>query len=309
MSLRDVLSWFPPDTETIVGANGPFVMPDLRRIVEGPDNEHQFSRVIETQSRLLAMELATLKNGGLNEMLSGKMITLAIEGSRHFQAPAALGAMRFEGCDVIIPVGKQPVNVRTVFSKAKQQETIEGTAVAIFEESREEDTWTTLVAFPRQNVVLIASSLSYLREVLSRMRQRNTPAFPQNLPEWRYVPPGMQVWGMRHYARSQTTEDPSTPFKDGNDSDRDAIGLAFGFNLGVPNFRLTYLSGSTKSGEIVSNFTGFGELDAATRTKMGVRIIRRETGVTDVSARLHEVDVFYRVLFGLKEMLGHAVYL
>jgi len=34
-TLKEVLSWLPPDTETVIGANGPFPLPNLDELGSG----------------------------------------------------------------------------------------------------------------------------------------------------------------------------------------------------------------------------------------------------------------------------------
>ncbi len=51
---------------------------------------------------MFPLALLNFKNGGLGEFVKGKTVSLAIEGSRRFRAPRALGLMRYEGCLVIV---------------------------------------------------------------------------------------------------------------------------------------------------------------------------------------------------------------
>src|SRR5262249_48115665 len=85
---------------------------------------------------------------------------------------------------------------------------------------------------------------------LSRMQDNSGPkALPETLPEWRYVNKDVQLWGLRHYDRSQGDSDPTSPFWDPEKfvkapfHDEQAIGLTF--NYDAANGRaptITYLS-------------------------------------------------------------------
>src|SRR5713101_241108 len=100
VTVSRALSWLPADTETVIGASGPFLFPDLAG-VSAPTSGELSTTELEVRTYLnLPLFLFALKNGGLREDLKGKRVSVAIEGSRHFRSPDALGAMRYEGCGI-----------------------------------------------------------------------------------------------------------------------------------------------------------------------------------------------------------------
>jgi hypothetical protein len=100
--LTQALSWLPDDTETIIGANGPFPIPDLNGLGNTPGQAELSTAKLELRTRSLPMTLFNFKNGGLSQALKGKAVAFALEGSRHFRPPAALGEMRYEGCEIAV---------------------------------------------------------------------------------------------------------------------------------------------------------------------------------------------------------------
>jgi hypothetical protein len=69
------------------------------------------------------------------------------------------------------------------------------------------------VAFPDDQVMFVATNPLFLKETLVRMRgSHEEKALPDTLPEWKFVNKQAQFWGLRHYAKSEANEDPSSPF-------------------------------------------------------------------------------------------------
>jgi hypothetical protein len=242
--VQQVLSWLPSDTETVVVDSEPWF----------PEK----SRELPIGLTLSAMALTPLwfKEGALREYVKNQRAVLALAGSRHFRAPRSLGLMPFEGCTIVVladnPGDRADLFFNSSAGDAVRVEEVEGQKILVFEEKRESDLWTTFVTLKRPNVLLAATNLDYLREVLARMRGNGDPrALPEILPEWRYVNTGVRFWGLRHYDRSQGDRDPTSPFWDPKKfiktafNDEQAIGLTFSYD---PANRtgpiITYLSGN-----------------------------------------------------------------
>jgi hypothetical protein len=102
IDLKTVLSWLPPDTETLQVANGPFWMSNFE--VGGQDDKDHEITVdeLEKQFEGLTLGLFNSAKGLLGKHLDGKKVLLALEGSRHFRPPAGLGELPFEGSGVAI---------------------------------------------------------------------------------------------------------------------------------------------------------------------------------------------------------------
>jgi hypothetical protein len=253
----------------------------------------------------------------LAKRLDGKRISLALEGSRHFRAPANLGEMPYEGRAIVVfsdtldhEISSFAKQARNVALKVEQ---IEGEEVSVFQEKLESDTWTTFVAFPDEHVILVATDRSYLREVLARLHRNNGQrALPNELPEWKYVNTSARFWGLRHYDRSQTQADPSSPFggrKSANFPDEQAIGLTFVFDpRDGKSATITYLSGDTSIGTKPSS-TPLGMGRAPEANALGIRYRERAPGIVEGSYSLEHLEATGFFLFVLEGMLGHAIYI
>jgi hypothetical protein len=248
LDIQQVLSWLPTDTETVVVANQTFSLPDLRK------NNANFH--IEAWLRAMVLAPLRFKNGSLLDYFQNQRVAFAMEGSRHFRSPKGFGWFPYEGCTIVVLTDDQGDHADSFFNSssgaALRVEAVEGQKILVFEETEESGLWTIFVTFRRPNILLVATNLDYLREVLSRMQDNSGPrALPETLPEWRYVNKDAQLWGLRHYDRSQRDSDQTSPFWDPEKfvkapfHDEQAIGLTF--NYGPANGRaatITYLSGN-----------------------------------------------------------------
>jgi hypothetical protein len=259
--------------------------------------------------------LFAFKNGLLSKRLQGKRVLLAVEGSRHFRAPAGLGLGPFEGCAIVVfadDIGNDAsLPIRETRKAALRVEKIQGQQVSVFQEKSEEDTWTAFVAFPNKRVVLVASDRDYLKEVLNRLQNGSGErALPSDLPEWKYVDTESRFWGLRHYDRSQAKTDPTSPIGGrltGKEPDKKAIGITFVFDPSRGRLAtITYLSGDKSLTGKASPLLALGQEDAK-----GLNIQVREIapGVEQGSYSLERIEPIDTFIFLLSCLLGHAIYL
>lgn len=313
---QNVISWLPADTETLLVARGPFWMSNFQI---GRDYRDRDTKTEDVQKAFqgLTLGLFALKDGNLEKRLEGKKILFAAEGSRHFRPPKELGELPYEGCAIAM-FGEDLGDLRDTFLKdaskdALKVDEIEGLKVAVFEEQMEQDTWTTFVAFPTKNVVLVATNRDYLQEVLSRMRTPGAKrAFPETLPEWKYVNTQAEFWGTRHFDRSQSTLDPTSPFggqKSANLPDEQAIGLTFQCDpTRDRKATLTYLSGDKNSIRRVEEgrFPSSSEPEAT--AGLHIRYRELDPGVIQSTYDLSQSQPVNWFFFVFMANLGHAVY-
>jgi hypothetical protein len=275
------------------------------------------SAELELRMRFLPLGLFGFKNGELQKALKGKAVAIAVEGSRHFRHPAALGEMRYEGCAIVVFGSATTLDrdsfMRDAAGTVVRFEDIAGSKVAVFEEQQENDSWTTYVSFPRGNIVLVATNLGYLRSVLARMRGiSGTRALPETLREWKYVDTQAPVWGLRHYQRLGAGLDPTSPFSGrqaANVPDDSAVGLAFWFEPALSRMAtVTYLSANKNASQIVRDYLGMADAESASPLELQILMSQPAPGAVEGSVPLSLKDGLYRLLFGLMAMLGHAVY-
>jgi hypothetical protein len=307
--LDEALSWLPEDTETIMGANGVFRLTDPNA-AEDPLTR-PFQNELTLRTRTLPLALLLFHNGGLSSFVNGKPVALALEGSRNFRAPTVRGVMRYEGCEIIMfgngVALDWPEFRKEAARSATQFENWEGTEVAVFDEDWGKDKWTTLVAFPKSNVMLVATNRDYLRVVLSRMRKTSeSRALPDTLLEWRYVDTHAQVWGLRHYQGAKVELDPTSPFRGdtpANVPDSDAIGATFWFNPEEETAVAAYVSLNSDPEQILARHLG-----PNSPTIADMQIIELEPGVVQAAAAVSGLDSLYNVMFGIMALMGHGVY-
>jgi len=317
-NLNQVLSWLPVDTETVLGANGPFVWDPKALYNDSPSQESLTATELEMQSRMFPLTLLNFKNGGFGDFVKGKTVSLAIEGSRRFRPPRALGLMRYEGCLVMVFTPTVSLDsgafMRAAAKSAVRFEEHNGTSVAVFEEKSEDDTWTTFVGFPRSNVAVVGTNLDYLVGLLDRMRGTpGTRALPQSLSEWKYVKANVPVWGVRHYQKQGAELDPSSPLlaqNAANVPDANAVGVTFSFAPAAERTAtVDYFSTSPDVRRILSGYLMMEDAATAAPREFQMRLRQRAAGVLEASINLSATEAIHRLLFGLMAMVGHAIYL
>ena len=317
-NLNQVLSWLPVDTETVLGANGPFAWDPTALSNDSASQERLSAKELEMQSRMFPLGLLNFKNGGLGEFIKGKTLSLAIEGSRRFRPPHALGLMRYEGCLVMVFVPTVSLDgaafMRAAANSAVRFEEHDGTRIAVFEEKSEDDTWTTFVGFPRSNEAVVATNLDYLVALLDRMQGTpGTRALPPNLSEWKRVDTKAPVWGVRHYQKQGAELDPSSPLLGQNAAnvpDANAVGVTFSFaSAAERTATVDYLSTNPNVRRILSGYLMMEDATTAAPREFQMRLRQPGAGVLEASINLSATEAMQRLLFGLMAMVGHAIYL
>lgn len=314
-NIQQVLTWFPTDTETLLVANGPFLMSDFKIGREAYSNHEVTGVELEKHFNKFTFRLFITKNDLLEKYIRGKRVLFGLEASRHFRPPADIGELPFEGCALAVFEDDIDDQRDAFMNEAAQTgariEDIEGQKTAVFEERYQQDVWKTFITFPRKNVVFAASNEQFLRQMLLRMRSPGTRrALPNSLPEWKHVNTQAQFWGLRHFDKTQAKDDPTSPFggkKAANLPDDGAIGLTYECNPSKEQKAiLTYLSNTEK--EIVK--IEEGRFPSSSEDSAGLLVQRRvlEPGVIQSTydlSRSRPLSWFFFVFMG---NLGHAVY-
>src|SRR5205085_4097487 len=200
----------PADTETLIVAHRPFLMPEDSSEKELGKPHSPLTPTVSNQTfQILALGmLLRVQDGKIAMRLHRFPVTLGLEGARHFRSPNGLGLMPYQGCHFAVfksdlgTVGD--ALMKSLESSAVRVENVEGQHIAVFQEKEEEDIWNIFVVRPRPNVLLGCTDRSYLTEVLNRIGHRETVrALPNDLPEWKQVDINSKYWGLRHYDHSQ----------------------------------------------------------------------------------------------------------
>ena len=338
--VRAILSSLPADSESLFVANGPFTFPDLTP----PDEPSVFTTPSpeELKSDFEALPLSTIgfRSGVLANRFIGEKVLVVVEASRHYRPPASLGETLFEGCS--IAVFARDVSDRTgsflkeSLASVHPPEKIEDQNVTVFNEQLESDKWTILVAFPKPNTVIACTNRDFLRDVLARMAHpagsaaaSAGAAFPDSLPEWKYVDARNRFWAIRHFDKSQAANDPTSPLApprkpadidaQAPDStptpsaaalhDEQAIGLTFNFDpYKAWAGTITYLSSDAAiAARLRESDFALSREPAAAPLKPNFREL--SPGVVSISYQLQDRQAVHFFSLMLSAVLGHAVYL
>lgn len=298
ITAQQVLTWLPEDTETVTVAQGLFTLRDVS-LKEEDDNRVMKDWELQETFEWETLGLLGLKERLVLKRLLGRRIILALQGSRNFgPPPGSLGDMSFEGCLVVVFERDLPhagALFRQVERAAFKKERIEGHSILAFQEEIEEGTWTTFLAHPRPNILLIATNADFLQEVLQRMGgKKGGRALPDSLPEWTYANTRARFWGIRH-VQPHTERDGQT------------IGVTFSFDITKERrSEVTFLS---------TNQNLFRELQDASadpsEETQGLNIRYRELrpGIVQATFDINKFDPLVYFLFYLSGWLGHGIYL
>jgi hypothetical protein len=313
--LERALSWLPSDTETVFVAKGPFTIPAAFP-QHDPVTDKVTDREVDQMLQCLPMALFDIEDGHLLQQLKGQRVDVAIEGSRHARPPSGLGGQPYEGAAIVVLGPGSQITPNAVLQKLQgesiRSEAIQGFHVLVFQKKMEDDLWTTYLAFPEKDVVVVATDRGYLEEVLTRSKGGGAQkrALPHSLPEWGVIDQKAAYFGIRHYDRSQAESDPSSPFggrKTANFPDERATGFAFSIGTATPGrVAMTYFSGDLAMTLEQSPFQ-------ILRTSSDARDIDSQfrsigPGVVQASCSFKTVEGLDFFIFLLEGFMGHAIY-
>ena len=308
LDAQQILSWLPPDTETVIVARD-FTLPDPAVLEK--------TKLYSLELAFSGLALSTWEGAykSLASHFKNQKISLAMEGSRKFRAHQGFGLMPFEGCSFIVFAeqlsDRADQYLKAASNAALRIEEIEGHNFLVFQNRLWGDTalWTAFVGFVRPDLLLVATDMGYLREVLSRIAGKNgVRALPDTLAEWGYVDTDAQFWGLRHFDRSGRDQDPSSPFWDPSKvvqspwSDEQAVGLTFSYDpLNAKRPTITYLSGNPSAGKETLSLRHDG-------SKFGVSVRELDARAFVASYNLeHPEGILFT--FYLGAFLGHMILL
>jgi hypothetical protein len=305
---QQILSWLPPDTETVIVARD-FTLPDPAVLEK--------TKIHTQEQAFSGLALRTWEGAykSLASYFKNQKISLAMEGSRKFRAHHGFGLMPFEGCTLIIFAEQLNDRAEQYFKAASATalriEEVEGHKFLVFQNRLWSDTalWTAFVGFAGPNLLLVATDVGYLREVLSRIAGKNgVRAAPETLAEWGYVDTGAQFWGLRHFDRSGRDQDPSSPFWDPSKvvkspwTDEQAVGLTFSYDpRNAKHPTITYLSGTPSAGKEALSLGHEG-------SKFGVSVRELDAQAIVASYNIERPESIM-FTFYLGAFLGHAIFL
>lgn len=201
LSWKNVLSWLPTDTETLVVAPQPFSIPPIT-------NEDE-ERVSSPAEFLRPFALGRLFDFPIiYTPIVGLRVQFAVAAVRAFHNPSALGLGPFDSCAVIKFADRLGTGLEAALVKLPKEQ-IEGVTAYVETEvdqgSRRDRLAyiTLLVAQAAPGVLLVATDRISLRTLISRRNaSASGRALPEDIPEWRLVDFSAEAWAIRHYRRS-----------------------------------------------------------------------------------------------------------
>jgi hypothetical protein len=305
-----MLSWFPADTETLMGATGLLQMPKMSRDENGLLSLDSPGEVRDWFRQYFLLLLIAR----LEREFKDAPIAAAIEGSRTFRPPNGLGMATYQGG--LIATFNEDITARAAtFVKDSASATvrtvqIEGQRVQVFEDKSEGNILTSYVAFPKPNVAVVATDESFLREVLARIGgKEGERVLPDTLPEWKHVDTNAAFWALRHYSKTEIGQCALlTPnCRAGHSTDQKPVGLTFSYTPGGSNpATIDYLSGN-------EDYLRCIQRELFRQSERGVaemKIQYRETqsGVLEGSYDLSEIESAQYFLFVLVALVGHPIF-
>lgn len=220
--IATVLSWLPPDTESVIVAKGPLLKTedtgiDVVTEVDGKGVreyavERATGRVVPfPPSPPFSLYLAEANTGLFGEIrgpnkksLELLKILWTVQAGRKFgQIEKIPGCVSYEGCDLAIFEKDVPITLVDAIKKLSAHVTQAG-SFRVYEVVAKDgrDDVPLYFAQPATNALVAATHLGFLETLLKRVDARPMElAFPANLPEWKYVDTASPAWGIHHYRK------------------------------------------------------------------------------------------------------------
>jgi hypothetical protein len=295
LAIDELLWWLPLDSETLEVRQPSALRP-------GTPLELVATIDLDSDPRAHAEILA--------RHLTGVRVKASVEGSRRFRPPTGLGGMLYEGATLYRlekPLASSATLMAELAKQALSVSRIGEFDVAEFRDTLEEDVHTSYLTMPRPDLLIVATNLEYLKDVLKRATVRSgARAFPLHLPEWRWIDVTSPYWALRHYRREHSAEDPTSPFvrePAAGVHDNGALGLAAHAERDGRTMVVHYLSKSADAVEVMQRYWSRSDESPST----AIRSV--DTGVVEVRLTAGNDDQLKLFFFHLFAALGHAIYL
>jgi hypothetical protein len=186
LRVEEVLHWLPADTQTVIVGIGSFGFPEST-----PDQESIEWNESTVRSCLLGLSM-WFTGDRLKEM-GGLQVELAIGGKQRKQ---------FETCQIIIlkeAAGEaSQVAMQAIRHSASKKIDLQDSPVSVYE-LKDRFGARSYYAEPKPGILLFATYLERVQEVLKRMDRKDTPrALPKHLSEWQQLNAESRLWAIWH---------------------------------------------------------------------------------------------------------------
>ena len=249
LNVSNVIGWLPPNTETLIVANGP-----IAAAVKSAQSFDLAASLAQSVAFRLFRFRATQD---LIRPLDGAHIRFAVEGARAFRRPQGFGLSTYDGCHIIVfdnaDIDLIDQFLHSVETASVSKTKIDGIVALQLKWRAERDAWTAFVVRVRPEVVIVATSERMLTQVLQRAKAgADKSAFPSSLPEWSGADTSARVWAIRHYARGGNAPNPTSPLTSTSEEIRDtqAVGIALSVGHGSSVYVAHYYSRNPQAKKI-----------------------------------------------------------
>jgi hypothetical protein len=297
-AIDELLWWLPTDTETVQVTQRPSRTRGLPvEAISAPDGKVELGDVGYKET--------------LERHLSNVRVKASLEGSRRFAAPSGLGGMLFEGANLFLLEKPFADDGKSLMGELQKQalkvDAIAEFTVVEFRDKLESDVWASYITVLRPDVLVIATNVDYLKELIARRKTRTgARALPPELEEWSLIDAASPFWAIRHYRRELDSLDPTSPFLKNaaaSEFDDGAVGVVAHAAQDGRTIVVHYLSTGPKAEDVARKIwhrPGDGVVPAIRRVAAGAIEVR-------FSAKDEEdLSMF---MYYLLAALGHATYL
>lgn len=296
---RAVLEWFPSDTQTVIVANQPFIIPDVEKRESSRDDE-SFSPT-ETLQALALGRIGEFP--ALYQALVGQKAKFAVAGVRKFRPPAGgLGLGLYDGCSVIVFEGSLGDSLRASISGSPSENWL-GSTVFFLTAEREGSLRSNpeqsklLVTQLGSDVLVAATDSNSLHTFLKQRKDKKSGGrIRGGVSIWSNVDVESTAWAMRHFTGSGTS-------KKKNFNDSGAIGVVYNAQPPGPIQKVYYFS---KNQQIVEICRNQWEIPQEGLDSPNVRISSK--GVAEVVVPTVSDQAKLSFLFFLCAQLGFAIF-
>jgi WG containing repeat len=247
--LDKVLRWLPADTETIYGAAG--IQPKADEIKD----MRNYS--MTSAMRSWAICIPATHDESTDKQLASAEIATAVTGARAFKTPHGLGAGSYQGASIIVFMRKDFDIAKQAMDKYNEHAmvrcNIDGVEVLINQSAGAfcQSPSLTYTFSPLTGTIVRATSETYVREILNRMRTApKDQAFAPDSAEIKSLDKTAAFWAARHNDKSYMPFDYSSkepvrsilkvsPEDQGSTIDKDLTGSTYKMsNDGVFTIRI-----------------------------------------------------------------------
>lgn len=299
---NDVLGWLPTDTQTLIVAPKPFVVPKREQ-----DDDNEPSPVDFLQGFVLGR---LQEFTALYQAIEGRTVKFALSGAREFRRFSGLGLVPYDGCAVIIFAEPLGASFHSAISGLPKEDW-SGATVYSFSTHRagsvraSPDQLNFFVTEIGSDILISATDRDSLHSLLERRAGFQTGrAFPDSLPEWAEVDVTATVWAMRHYKHTYDRKAKRTalslgPLEELNDPE--AVGVVYNAQpVGVAQ-RVYYLSHNRQVTELARHQWEWKDEGLAPKVR------RKSDGVVEVTVPTPSADTTGSFGLLLLASLGYTI--